>query len=247
MAKTVKKDTNSKKASTVDPKVKKKQLKQYKLVFGILLILLSLALLLAFISFYIYGTQDQSTLSVLNDRSEQTRNWLGKVGAYLADLFIYKGFGVASFLFVKLFFLTGLSIVLDVSLQKLKLTWFWDLFALIIISVFFGFFATSLPELATSAVAAFKRNSDIALGNVIGSNIFNVFFILSSSAIIRPLPAYNNMYLDLIVVALGSLLVMILIYSNKNRQINRWGGVLLLVAYFIYIVWMISSANTAHP
>ena len=106
---------------------------------------------------------------------------------------------------------------------------------------------TSLPELATSAVAAFKRNSDIALGNVIGSNIFNVFFILSSSAIIRPLPAYNNMYLDLIVTALGSLLVMMLIYSNKNRQINRWGGVLLLVAYFIYIIWMISSANTTNP
>ena len=112
MAKTVKKETNSKKTSATNPEAKKKRLKQYKLVFGILLILLSLALLLAFISFYIYGTQDQSTLSVLNDRSEHTRNWLGKVGAYLADLFIYKGFGVASFLFVKLFFLTGLSIVL---------------------------------------------------------------------------------------------------------------------------------------
>ncbi len=147
MAKTVKKDTTSKKATTVSPEVKKKRLKQYKLVFGILLILLSLALLLAFVSFYIYGTQDQSTLTVLNDRTEHTRNWLGKVGAYLADLFIYRGFGVASFLFVKLFFITGLSIVLDVKLQKLKLTWFWDLFALIIISVFCGFFAATLPEL----------------------------------------------------------------------------------------------------
>ena len=147
MAKTVKKDTNSKKASTVSPEAKKKRLKQYKLVFGILLVLLSLALLLAFVSFYIYGTQDQSTLTLLNDRSVITRNWLGKVGAYLADLFIYRGFGVASFLFVKLFFITGLSIVLDVKLQKLKLTWFWDLFALIIISMFFGFFASTLPEL----------------------------------------------------------------------------------------------------
>ncbi len=98
---------------------------------------------------------------------------------------------------------------------------------------------TSLPELATSAVAAFKRNSDIALGNVIGSNIFNVFFILATSATIRPLPAYNNMYIDLMVTALGSLLVILLIYTNKNRQIKRWGGALLLVAYFIYIVWMI--------
>ncbi len=103
---------------------------------------------------------------------------------------------------------------------------------------------TSLPELATSAVAAFKRNSDIALGNVIGSNIFNVFFVLATSAIIRPLPAYNNMYIDLIVTAFGSLLIILLIYSNKLRQIKRWGGALLLVAYFIYIVWMISSTNT---
>lgn len=104
---------------------------------------------------------------------------------------------------------------------------------------------TSLPELATSAVAAFKRNSDIALGNVIGSNIFNVFFILATSAVIRPLPAYNNMYIDLIVTALGSLLVILLIYSNKLRQIKRWGGALLLVSYILYIVWMISSVNSA--
>lgn len=98
---------------------------------------------------------------------------------------------------------------------------------------------TSLPELATSAVAAFKRNSDIALGNVIGSNIFNVFFILAISAMIRPLPAYSNMYTDLIITALGSLIIIGLIYSNKKRQIKRWGGVLLLVAYFLYIFWMI--------
>lgn len=103
---------------------------------------------------------------------------------------------------------------------------------------------TSLPELATSAVAAFKRNSDIALGNVIGSNIFNVFFVLSTSAIISPLPAYNNMYIDLIVTALGSLLVILMIYSNKLRQINRWGGALLLVAYILYIIWMIWNTNT---
>jgi cation:H+ antiporter len=103
---------------------------------------------------------------------------------------------------------------------------------------------TSLPELATSAVAAFKRNSDIALGNVIGSNIFNVFFVLSTSAIISPLPAYNNMYIDLIVTALGSLLIILMIYSNKLRQINRWGGALLLVAYILYIIWMIWNTNT---
>lgn len=102
---------------------------------------------------------------------------------------------------------------------------------------------TSLPELATSAVAAFKKNSDIALGNVIGSNIFNVFFILSISAFINPLPAYKNMYADLIVTASGSLLVMLFVYSNKSKEIKRWAGAILLAVYTVYLIWMIASVK----
>lgn len=102
---------------------------------------------------------------------------------------------------------------------------------------------TSLPELATSVVAAFKKNSDIALGNVIGSNIFNVFFILSSSAIIRPLPAYQGMNVDLMVTAAGSLLVLLFIYSNKERNIKRWGGLLFLLSYTAFLIWKISTLN----
>jgi cation:H+ antiporter len=99
---------------------------------------------------------------------------------------------------------------------------------------------TSLPELATSVVAAFKKNSDIALGNVIGSNIFNVFFILASSALIRPLNNYPQMDIDLIVTALGSLLVFIFIYTNKERSIKRWGGIVFLLIYGIYLYWKIN-------
>lgn len=102
---------------------------------------------------------------------------------------------------------------------------------------------TSLPELATSAVAAFKKNSDIALGNVIGSNIFNMFFILSISAFINPLPAYKNMYADLIITALGSLLVMLFVFSNKAKEIKRWAGVILLSVYAVYLMWMITSTK----
>jgi S-DNA-T family DNA segregation ATPase FtsK/SpoIIIE len=83
----------------------------------------------------------------LANRSETVNNWLGKFGAFLADLFIYRGFGVASFLFVKLFFLTGAFLVMDISLKRMKNVWFWDLFAIVIISILLGFFATSLPEL----------------------------------------------------------------------------------------------------
>lgn len=100
---------------------------------------------------------------------------------------------------------------------------------------------TSLPELATSAVAAFKKNSDIALGNVVGSNIFNVFFVLGISAVIRPLPAYTNIYTDLIITALGSLLILIFVYTNKAHSIKRWGGAILLLIYSAFLYWMIAE------
>ena len=120
--------------------------KQHKIVLGFLLVLFSIALLFAFISFYIYGQQDQSAVNELTDRTETVHNWLGKFGAFLADLIVYQGFGLASFLFVRLFFLTGMYMVLGISLKKLKNIWFWDLFVIIILSVLFGFFATSIPE-----------------------------------------------------------------------------------------------------
>jgi DNA segregation ATPase FtsK/SpoIIIE, S-DNA-T family len=121
--------------------------KQHKIVLGCLLVLFSIALLVAFVSFFIYGHIDQSAVSELTNRKEVVQNWLGKFGAYLADLIIYRGFGIASFLFVRLFFLTGMYLVLDLSIKKLKSIWFWDLFVIIVLSVLFGFFATSVPEL----------------------------------------------------------------------------------------------------
>lgn len=147
MAKT--KTASSEKKTDSAPGGKKsfKISRQHKVVAGALLVLFSIALLLAFVSFYIYGQADQSAVEAITDRSEITGNWLGKFGAYLADLFVYRGFGAASFLFVKLFFLTGAFLVLDISLRKLRNIWFWDLFALVILSILFGFFATSLPEL----------------------------------------------------------------------------------------------------
>ena len=102
---------------------------------------------MSFISFFVSGQADQSAVDSLSDRSELVENWLGKFGAYVADLFVYRGFGVASFLFVKLCFLSGAFLLLDLPIRKLKNTWFWDLFAIIVLSITFGFFATSIPEL----------------------------------------------------------------------------------------------------
>jgi hypothetical protein len=113
MAKTVKKETKEKEK---DPNLELKILKtkkQYRMLFGFVLVLMSIAFLVSFISFFLHGQADQSAVNALTDRDEPVKNWLGKFGAYLADLFIYRGFGIASFLFVKLFFLSGAFLVLD--------------------------------------------------------------------------------------------------------------------------------------
>ena len=96
---------------------------------------------------------------------------------------------------------------------------------------------TSLPELATSVMAAFKKNSDIALGNVIGSNIFNVFFILGTSATVRPLPAYDGIELDACMAALGSIIVWLAVKTNHERKVQRWAGALLLLVYGGYLTY----------
>ena len=100
---------------------------------------------------------------------------------------------------------------------------------------------TSLPELATSVIAAAKHNSDIALGNVIGSNIFNVFFVLGTSAAVRPLPAYDGIELDAWMAALGSMIVWLAVKTNKARKIQRWAGAVLLIVYGGYLTYRLMS------
>ena len=100
---------------------------------------------------------------------------------------------------------------------------------------------TSLPELATSAIAAFKKNPDLAIGNVIGSNIFNVFFVLGISAVIRPLPSYSNLWIDASLAALGSLLLLLFVSTNRNKELKRWQGAFFLVCYGVYLIWLLTS------
>ena len=95
---------------------------------------------------------------------------------------------------------------------------------------------TSLPELATSVVAAFKHNNDIAIGNVVGSNIFNVFFILGTSATIQLLPVYPGIELDAALVTVSALAVWLLL-QNKKRTIHHWGGAVLLLLYAAYLTY----------
>ena len=121
--------------------------RQQKFVVGVLLIFFSLALLLSFISYFVTGNTDQSEISQIANRSAKTDNWLGKIGAFIADFFLYKGFGVTSFIFIRIVFLVGAYLVLDMALAKLKKSFFWDLFLIIIGSILLGFFWNVIPQL----------------------------------------------------------------------------------------------------
>ncbi|MFH1063438.1 MAG: calcium/sodium antiporter [Candidatus Omnitrophota bacterium] len=98
---------------------------------------------------------------------------------------------------------------------------------------------TSLPELATSAVAAFKKNSEIAVGNIIGSNIFNIFFVLGISALIKPLPVTAQINADILVLLLSSIFLFLFMFTGKRRIIDRWEGAVFIALYIGYIIFLI--------
>jgi cation:H+ antiporter len=98
---------------------------------------------------------------------------------------------------------------------------------------------TSLPELATSAVAAYKKNVEIAVGNVVGSNIFNIFFVIGISSIINPLPFRERSNLDIGAVVLGSLLLFGFMFTGKKKSLDRWEGGVFVALYLVYIVALI--------
>ena len=91
--------------------------------------------------------------------------------------------------------------------------------------------ATSLPELITSVVAATKKNSGIAIGNVLGSNIMNICMVLGISAIITPLPFDPMMNHQLMILGIANLLMLLFVFTGKGRKISRWEGVLLTLGY----------------
>lgn len=99
---------------------------------------------------------------------------------------------------------------------------------------------TSLPELATSAVAAYKKNSDIAVGNVVGSNIFNIFWILGISSIIKPLPFKPELNFDLWAVVGSSILLFVWMFLGKRHTLDRWQGIVFVLLYVGYIVAIVS-------
>lgn len=100
---------------------------------------------------------------------------------------------------------------------------------------------TSLPEVATSAVAAYRRNSDIAIGNVVGSNIFNIFLVLGLTSLLKPLPYMTSFNFDTTILIAATFLLLFFTYTGRKASIGRWQGFCLLFLYVSYTVWLILS------
>lgn len=98
---------------------------------------------------------------------------------------------------------------------------------------------TSLPELATSAVAAYRKQADIAIGNIVGSNIFNIFWILGISAVINPLTFDNNVLIDAGVTMFATFLLFFVMFIGEKKVIQKWQGGLLLFSYIVYVAYLI--------
>ncbi|MDP3964819.1 MAG: calcium/sodium antiporter [bacterium] len=98
---------------------------------------------------------------------------------------------------------------------------------------------TSLPELATSAVAAYRKKPDIAVGNIVGSNIFNIFWILGLSAVIQPLEFNTAMNTDLMFLLLATVLLLIFMFVGKRHMMERWQGISFIGLYGGYIAFLI--------
>lgn len=98
---------------------------------------------------------------------------------------------------------------------------------------------TSLPELATSCVAAFKKNTDIAIGNVVGSNIFNIFFILGITGTISPVPFNPAFNMDIYVLTGATVMLMIFMFTINQRKLDRWEAILLFLSYIVYTIYLV--------
>ena len=102
---------------------------------------------------------------------------------------------------------------------------------------------TSLPEVAASSVAAYRGKADIAVGNVLGSNLFNILWVLGISGLVHPLPFRTELNFDLIIMGLA-VLIFFLFIVRKAHILSRWKGFVFLILYAVYIVFLLSGGNS---
>ena len=152
----------SKKKKTTSNADKKQQ---RKIMIGFFLLMFSILLSFAFVSYMFSWQADQSLLTNLSDRNAQARNILSKIGAFLGNLFIYKGFGIATFIPVILLALSGLKILLELKMRLLN-RWFWGILWMLFISVCLGFFNSEATILSGTSGYEINRFMQDYMGSV---------------------------------------------------------------------------------
>ncbi len=135
-----KKASSKKKSDSGLKKPSFKFTRQHKVITGSFLMFLGLALLIAFTSFLFNWEADQSVLGELGNREVEARNWLSKFGAAVSDFFIYRGFGLAAYIFAGLITISGIFLFFNLKSKNLFTFWFWGLLMMLWFAIFFGFF-----------------------------------------------------------------------------------------------------------
>jgi len=100
-------------------------------------------------------------------------------------------------------------------------------------------FGTSLPELVTSLIALKKKSSDIAVGNVIGSNLFNIFMVLGATSLVKPVIFNPALNIDLVILALITLILFLLVFVGKVSKLNKFEAAILLLCYAGYMYFLL--------
>ncbi len=121
-----------------------------RLVFGSFLVIFGLLIFISILSYFFTGESDQSILNRFTSRDIQSNNWLSKIGAWISHFLVFKGFGIASFICSGLFIVSGVSVLMNTSKQRLFRHWVWGVLGIIWISITFGFAFQKLPNLGGS-------------------------------------------------------------------------------------------------
>ncbi|MCK4562911.1 MAG: DNA translocase FtsK 4TM domain-containing protein, partial [Flavobacteriaceae bacterium] len=152
--------------------------KQTHLAFGVFIFTSAIFLLISFYSFLIHWKEDQSLLGEFTDKTYEAKNLLGKLGAKLSHLFVYDGFGIATFIFPILLFLIGLYIIINIPIKQLNKAWFNGILVMIWLSIGFAFLKPETPLLAGKVGYEINEFSQIYVGKT------GVFLLLLISLLI---------------------------------------------------------------
>lgn len=181
-----------------------------------------LILLIFFIIFLLYTFGAAKNGNIV-DKNQETKKLLGNI-----KTFLFIAGGLTS-LFI------GGKFVVDGAVQIAKSYGVSEfLIGVTVIAI-----GTSLPELVTSIMAALKKNPDIAVGNIVGSNIFNIFFILGISATISPLPFNPINNIDVIIMIATNFLLFFAMFIGKKHLLEKWQGACFVIIYFGYIYYLV--------